>query len=197
MSAKPRAHDPRRLDVAAFAAQGGELEGHWPLAGFDRLLDDWPAPVDAGPAQDQPPPADLPGPTGGVTWRVRGERRTVAAGAPQLWLHLEADAAVQRRCQRCLQPVGLALQVRRALRFVDGETLAAELDADSDDDVLALERALDLHALVEDELLLALPMVPRHEHCAAPTASATAADAGAGAPHPFAGLAGWPRDSPR
>ncbi|HMM85566.1 DUF177 domain-containing protein [Azohydromonas sp.] len=193
MSAKPRAHDPRRLDVAAFAAQGGELEGHWPLAGFERLLDDRPVRIDAGRPPDDSTASGAPGPTSDVTWRARGERRAVAVGAPQLWLHLEADAVVQRRCQRCLQPVELALQVRRALRFVDGEALAAELDADSDDDVLALERALDLHALVEDELLLALPMVPRHEHCAAPAAGTAPADTDAAAPHPFAALARWPR----
>lgn len=192
MSAKPRAHDPRRLDIAAFAAQGGALEGRWPLAGFERLIDDRPADA-AGQPQDHPRRPMGPAPSADVTWRVRGERRAVAAGAPQLWLHLEADAVVQRRCQRCLEPVDLALQVQRALRFVDGEALAAELDADSDDDVLALERALDLHALVEDELLLALPMVPRHEHCTAPAASAAPADTGAGDPHPFAALARWPR----
>jgi uncharacterized protein len=34
--------------------------------------------------------------------------------------------------------------------------------------VLALEPALDLKELVEDELLLALPLVPRHEVCPEP-----------------------------
>ncbi len=49
-----------------------------------------------------------------------------------------------------------------------GEEAAAALDAESDDDVLALESSLDLHALVEDELLLALPLVPRHDECPEP-----------------------------
>ena len=56
-------------------------------------------------------------------------------------------------------------QVERRIRFVDGEDAGGALDADSDDDVLALTPALDLHELVEDELLLALPLVPRHEVC--------------------------------
>ena len=34
--------------------------------------------------------------------------------------------------------------------------------------MLALEPALDLRGLVEDELLLALPLVPRHEVCPEP-----------------------------
>ena len=50
-----------------------------------------------------------------------------------------------------------------ALRFVDGEAQAEALDADSEDDVLALAPALDLRTLVEDELLLAWPIVPRHD----------------------------------
>jgi uncharacterized protein len=60
--------------------------------------------------------------------------------------------------------------------------------------VLALERALDLHELVEDELLLVLPMVPRHETCTPPAGAATPpapADDAQAAPHPFAALAGW------
>ena len=57
------------------------------------------------------------------------------------------------------------LHIEKALRFVHGEDAAAELDADSDDDVLASSRSLDLRALIEDELLLALPLVPRHEAC--------------------------------
>ena len=175
-----RAHDPRRLDVAAFAADAQRLEGRWPLAGFARLVADQPA--------DAPPVA------GDVAWQARGERRAVPGGAAEVWLELEASARVHRTCQRCLQPVELELHVDRRLRFVADENLAAELDADSEDDVLALERALDLHDLVEDELLLALPMVPRHDRCPQPlpTPAAPAAEPQAeAAAHPFAVLAGW------
>ena len=36
MSSRP-AFDPARLDVAAFAAGRGSLEGSWPLANLERL----------------------------------------------------------------------------------------------------------------------------------------------------------------
>ena len=62
----------------------------------------------------------------------------------------------------------LPLGVDRRLFFVAGEDAAAALDTESDDDVLALEPFLDLRGLVEDELLLALPLVPRHEVCPEP-----------------------------
>ena len=73
-----------------------------------------------------------------------------------------------------------------------GEDAAAQLDADSEDDVLALTRALDLHELIEDELLLTLPLVPRHEVCPQPLPMVANADPPSGdeaeRPNPFAAL---------
>ncbi|HSM21726.1 MAG TPA: DUF177 domain-containing protein [Rubrivivax sp.] len=173
-------HDPRRLDVEAFAAAGATLAGEWPHAGFSRL---------AGPGAERPP----------VRWQVQGERIPVAGGEPQLWLHLRAQASVVLECQRCLQPFVQALEVDRRVRFVRDEALAEQLDEHSDDDVLALPRRLDLHTLLEDELILALPLVPRHESCPEPLPLALPGMAGADgehgegaadeAPHPFAALA--------
>jgi uncharacterized protein len=170
---KARGHDPLRLDVAAAAADAAALAGRWPLASLSRLQA-----------------------TGGgeleVDWAARFERRTVAGGPPQVWLHLQARACVARECQRCLQPVLLPLSVDRALRFVPTEEQAAALDAESEDDVLAMPQRLDLRELVEDELLLALPLVPKHEDCPMPDAAA-ARSPGAAADHPFAALAAWKR----
>ena len=104
-------------------------------------------------------------------------------------MHLFARAAITRECQRCLQPVALDLTVDRWFRFVADEATAAALDADSEDDVLVLSRHFDLAELIEDELLLALPLVPKHEPCPqAPTAIVDDADVDV-APHPFAALA--------
>ncbi len=55
--------------------------------------------------------------------------------------------------------------VDRSFRFVADEDTAAALDDEAEEDVLALSRSFDLLALVEDELLMALPVVPRHEVC--------------------------------
>ncbi|MBS0595392.1 MAG: DUF177 domain-containing protein [Proteobacteria bacterium] len=173
------AFDPRRLDIAAFARAGGALQGEWPLAGFGRLL------ADAQPA----PQAEAV-----VGWSAQGECRQAAGSEPQLWLRLRAHAAVELRCQRCLQPLAVPIDVDRRLRFVEGEAEAERLDADSDDDVLALEPALDLHALVEDELILALPLVPRHDDCSLP-AGADAGD-GLARAHPFAALEALRRRDP-
>ena len=147
-------HDPLRLDVAAFAADGGTIEGDWPGPSLERLADLQVPPQDVGQAD--------------VHWRAQGERRTKAGSEAELWLTLSVQAPVWLTCQRCLQPMAVDLALDRRLRFVHGESQAEALDAESDDDVLALPRWLDLRELVEDELLLGLPLVPRHETCPQP-----------------------------
>lgn len=169
-----RQHDPRRLDVAAFADEGASLEGRWPLRGMTRLLESIDAPA-----------------AGDVAWRLAGERTPPAGLAPRTWLRVGASAEVTMTCQRCLGPLAVALDIERRFGFVAGEEQAAALDASGDDDVLALERSFDAHALVEDELLLALPLVPRHADCSAPAGYRADDDAAPAEPaeHPFAALA--------
>lgn len=149
-----RRHDPLRLDVAALAAEGTSLSGEWPAAELER----WRA-MQTLPAQAAPQ---------SVQWQVRGELRRGSGQPPQPWLHLWVQTSAGLTCQRCLQPFMLPLAVDRAVRFAGDERQAEALDADSDDDVLALAPTLDLRALVEDELLLACPIVPRHEACDLP-----------------------------
>lgn len=105
------------------------------------------------------------------------------------------------------------MAVDHSIRFVKDEAAAAELDADSEDDVLALSRQFDLMGLIEDELIMALPIVPRHEHCPTDVASLMNAESEAlppgtepeqaaegqattasGRPNPFAVLASLKKD---
>jgi len=181
---KTRPVDPTRLDVEAFAKDGGSLEGEWPLASFARLVDTM-------------HPDALPTAEGKTTWSAEGESRPVRGGTPQVWLHLQAAARISLVCQRCLGPVQVPLDTERSFHFVPGEDAAAQLDADSEDDVLALPRSLDLRELVEDELLLALPIVPRHEECPQPLPLPDADEPeDEPAPSPFAALAALKRGGP-
>ena len=150
-----RSNDWRRLHVEAFARDHGALEGAEPASSFPRLLTSAHPDAPADAASD-------------VTWRARGELRQPQSVEPQSWLHLEARTAMALVCQRCLGPVTTALDVDRWFRFVRDEHEAAALDAQTEEDVLALGRPLDLRGLIEDELLLALPLVPRHERCPVP-----------------------------
>ena len=176
MSSRP-AFDPARLDVAAFAAAHGSLAGNWPLRSLARLAESTVPLADGG---EEP-----------VHWKVDGALEPLLGAGPQPALRIVADAAVGLECQRCLQRMVVPLSVDRRVFFVSGEDAAASLDAESDDDVLALE-PLDLKALVEDELLLGMPLVPRHETCPEPLPF----DPGPEAPaseHPFAALAALKR----
>jgi uncharacterized protein len=175
-----RTLDPRRLDVAAAAVANSALAGRWPLSELARLAHD------AAGRVDEP-----------VTWSARFEQRRELGAAPRAWLQLQAQARVARECQRCLQPVLLQLGVDRTFAFAPTEDEAAAQDAESEHDVLGLSRQFDLRELVEDELLLALPIVPMHEQCPAPLLEAAPSQAEAAADvapaHPFAALAALKR----
>ena len=177
-----RLTDPRKLDVEAFARAAGVLEGQWPLLALARLAES--ACLEAPDDRDR-----------SVGWAARGELRQVASAPAEIWLHLSVRAELPLRCQRCLQPTLTAIDAQRSFRFVPGETAAAELDAECEDDILALTRALDLQELIEDEALLALPLVPKHEQCPQPLElGAGHDDTDDGPAHPFAVLAGLKRD---
>jgi uncharacterized protein len=115
--------------------------------------------------------------------------------APQAWLHLRADARVPLTCQRCLGPVQTPIEVDRWFRFVADEATAEAQDDDSEEDLLALEPRPSLIEIIEDELIMSLPLVPVHERCPQPLpdggGSQAEGDQGGGSerPHPFAGLA--------
>ena len=152
---KSPAFKPQRLDVAAFAKAHAVLTGEVPVSAFERLSDG------ACPPADAPP--DI------ARWQASGSQRSVLGGEPQVRLHLQAQTTVWLNCQRCLQPMPVALSVDRVFRFVRNEDEAAQLDEVTDsEDVLAMSRALDLIELAEDELIMALPIVPRHEACPQP-----------------------------
>ena len=161
----PTAREPM-LDAEVQAAQGAVVEREFPIAGFARLRD------------------RLAEPTGVV--RVRLVLRlveTVPVG------ELALTAIVMLVCQRCLQPMRQELRSESELAFVvqDSERVPAGLEAIAGD-----PKRIDLAGLVEDELLLALPAIPRHapgETCRLP--AVVEVDEEPAAPEmrrPFAGL---------
>ncbi|HEX5806019.1 MAG TPA: YceD family protein [Macromonas sp.] len=168
MTALPASSTPTYIDLRALAQQGTPLNGQTALSAFERLAD-LPVAADAG----------LPA-GAAVQWRVRAEWRErlplglapelkgETANAPQLWLHLEVQASVPQTCQRCLSVYAQPVEVGRWFRFVANETTAAAEDDESEEDVLVWSPKFNLQELIEDELLMALPLVPMHEVCPKP-----------------------------
>ncbi|MFN0303601.1 MAG: YceD family protein [Burkholderiales bacterium] len=78
-------------------------------------------------------------------------------------LRVRVDGRVMMACQRCLEPVELVvavnsdLEMREALDEIEG--------ADDDVDRVLAGKSMDVATLVEDEVLLELPMVARHDAC--------------------------------
>lgn len=163
------------LDVKAFAKAHMHIEGDAPLVDFKRLAQDCTGEL-----------------TGHVTWSAQGAMAADQTGKDAVWLHLEAKTTVPLTCQRCLHPVPVALLIEQDYRFVADEATALAEDDASEEDLLVLEDSFDLMALVEDELLMGLPLVPMHPTCLseqAPTSKEEEAILAEAKPHPFAVLA--------
>jgi uncharacterized protein len=143
---------PERLDVAAFAAEAAALTADDPVPNYPRLAQELALPV----------------PDAVVSWEAVGEQRTGALGKAEPWLHLTAETTVPLVCQRCLAPVDTLVASDRWFRFVADEATADAEDDESEEDLLVVSRDFDLHALIEDELLMEIPVMPVHEVCPTP-----------------------------
>lgn len=165
---------PQRLHLETLAQSGQPLAGQTALAELPRLV------ADAPPEAPAVPP---------VAWQATAQWRTRPGGSDQLWLRLEAQAQMPLVCQRCLAPTVEVLDVDRWFRFVDSEAVAEAEDDESEEDLLVMAPQFDLLALLEDELLMALPLVPMHPACPQPPVLRAAEDVADDKPHPFAALA--------
>ncbi len=150
---------PAAIDGLAFARNSAVLEGRLGLESLPRL-------AQSGCAASV------------IDFVLTGEINE--RGRPGL--SLLVDGSVRLECQRCMGSLDLPLHLEAHLQLASSEAEMAAAD-DEVEHVLA-GREMNVAALVEDEVLLALPMVPKHERCSA------AADLGGSAREPaFQGLA--------
>ena len=131
---------PLSVDSVKPFEQGSERSGQMPVAGFRRLL-----PLLVDDSGD----VDL-----SLSFSFDEDKRRVIAG------RLSATLNVQ--CQRCLEPMALAVASEFRVGVVDSETLAEQLPAELEP-VVVQEREIDIGGLVEDELIMSLPEFPLHE----------------------------------
>jgi uncharacterized protein len=170
--------DPQHLDVLSFARDAICLQGQGLLADWPRLADEqFGDALAAGP----------------VVWQLQGRCEPQSGAADQIWLDVTASVDLPLQCQRCLTPVRETVTAERSFRFVADEATAAALDDEAEEDILVISRDFDALALVEDELILSLPLVPLHEVCPE-TVPMSVADpefaVAAERPNPFGVLAG-------
>ncbi len=102
--------------------------------------------------------------SGSITWSATGS--TGKLGYPQM--RLTVAGTVHLNCQRCLAPFAYDIDSSTVLVLGEDDAKADEIEEIIDDetiDVIVGTRSMNLMDLIEDEALLALPQVPKHEIC--------------------------------
>lgn len=151
------------LDCLEFARNGGVLERSIGLDELPRLAD------------------VLCTTAGFMSVRLEGSRDD----AGKSWLQVDIVGEPILWCQRCLGGVKFPLAISSRLQLIaPGEEWPDDDLVDDSADAIEAEKALAVLSLIEDEVLLALPIAPRHEQCESPLA--TASEHGTS---PFAALA--------
>jgi len=79
-----------------------------------------------------------------------------------LSLQVSISGEVGLTCQRCLGSMPYAVEVERTLYLARNEAELERLDALPDSDAIQAGERLSLVELVEDEVLLSLPLAPMH-----------------------------------
>jgi uncharacterized protein len=98
-------------------------------------------------------------------------------GLGQLRLVLKVGASLQLQCQRCLQALPFSVDATARLDIAQEGTVLEEDDLSDDSaDWIEADREFDVAAAVEDELILALPVSPRHVSCEARVSEGEAMD---------------------
>lgn len=95
------------------------------------------------------------------TGETRADLRFATDRGGRVVIRGEADTEVELRCERCLGPLKVALHADIQLVQVASESEAEALPEEFEP-FLRNEDTVRTVDLIEDELILALPIVPRH-----------------------------------
>jgi uncharacterized protein len=129
------------LDVRAACRAGEEKAGELTLSALPRCRDM--APED-----------------GRLTYRVRFFE---GQGVHPLSAEIGVEASLALECARCRETVVQSVASASLLSFVFSEEQAEHVDAEAEPVILGPEGRVKLLELIEDELLMAVPLMPVHE----------------------------------
>ena len=130
---------PERVDFLKQVERNACFEGAWPLSRFERLGE------------------IITDNSGEVSARLRFG---ISAGTRCLDGSIESE--LELRCERCLDPVKQHIESRFRFGLITSEDEAEHLPKEFEP-LLVTESEQSLIELVEDELLLSLPIVARHD----------------------------------
>ena len=132
------------IDSLDFAGNGREISGKVPVSELPRLHD------------------ILENQQGILVYRMRGG----VDDQGNHFLDVSVTGRCQVRCQRCLEGMDYPVQIETRLLLRDQASLDAEElhpDEEEEFDSILADVHLDVLSLLEDEILLSLPIAPRHE----------------------------------
>ena len=139
---------PIVIDSLVFAREARSLQGDLPISCLGRVLD------------------LLADTSGSVHYRIDGQ---VNSEKKRPQLRLQIDGVLSVSCQRCLEGVSHSLKISSLLEFVDDEEALTQEEIEDDSrDFLPAQGEVDVVALIEEEIILDLPVAPRHKSCALP-----------------------------
>jgi len=143
---------PDYVDARKIFAQTAEIAGSMPIAGFERFRQQL---TSAGGEVNFT-----------LAFGIDEEYRRVITGS------LNANVEVQ--CQRCLEPVAIELADTVALALVESEEQAARLPAELDPWMAPEDGRLRLADILEEQLILCMPIVSYHDADCTPVNPASA-----------------------
>ncbi len=159
--------DPILIDPQAVAVQARHLEGQIRLSQMDERVARHEC-----LAERQTP----------VDFALQGGRDK----RQRLYLDLSVSAQLSLICQRCMQPMLFELNEQARIVLFDSEAALDEaMAAEEELEGMLLVPELDVGALVEDQILMALPYAPCHPDCE----HGKLAEINQDRPNPFAALA--------
>jgi DUF177 domain-containing protein len=129
------------IDVLGFARNGEELRGEIPVSEMPRLQD------------------LLVSAEGSVSYVLRGWQNR--DGKSLLELALQGE--LQLRCQRCLQGMPYLINTKSQLMPVPENELGDLVSEEEGIDLIPVQDHMNILEMIEEEILLGLPLAPRHE----------------------------------
>lgn len=184
---------PPKTDLKQLAKQSGEVFGVLPIVRMTRLVQDLPVQkrlTDIAQLAD-----DGTDGCGAVWFEFKG---SVQQGRrARIWLKVQA--VVTLVCQRCLKE--MQFLVDETVEFelfgsqsrADASQVVDEVDPEAPEP-LVVDGPVDLVALVEDQLILSIPYVPKHNQCEPSKTSAGVPVEAVKRDSPFKVLEGLKRD---
>ncbi len=99
----------------------------------------------------------------GLDWQVATWLDDTAAGHTAYRLRVKIRTALHLECQRCLEGLWQKIDISAQFVLLESHQEVEDFPIDNFvEDALLQSDTFDLMALIEDEVLLALPLVPKH-----------------------------------